>query len=70
MASETVNRSAGLLNLKRNSGSCFILLSIASNLDAEKTLAINPDTVAMIAKITVNHKPKLPNTGWAASASA
>jgi hypothetical protein len=72
MAKHTVNISAGLLKLPilLRSGTCFILLNIASILDAEYTLAITPDTVATIAKTTIRVEPQLPKIGSSAAAFA
>src|SRR5699024_2950561 len=46
-----------------------ISVSMASMRDTAKTLAIRPDTVAMIAMPTVQHTAQYPNAGLAASAS-
>ena len=72
IASETVNIRAGLLKfpILFKDGTCFILLSIANKREAENTLAITPDTVAMIAMKMVIHDPHSPKTGCAAAAKA
>lgn len=38
-------------------GTSFISVTIANMRETANTLAITPDTVAMIANITVSHKP-------------
>lgn len=47
---------------------CFIRVSMASRRDAAKTLAITPDAVATMARMTVNHTPVPPSAGRSASA--
>ena len=51
-------------------GTNLISVNIANMRETAKVLAMTPDTVATIANITVNHKPKSPNEGRAACASA
>ena len=72
IARTTVKISAGFLKFPifAKDGTCFILLNIPNNLEEEKTLAITPENVAMIASKMVIQEPQTPKTGFAAAAKA
>lgn len=72
IAKETVKIKAGFLKLTKlfKLGTCFIPLNIPNIREAEYTLAITPETVAIIARKIVNTEPHSPNIGLAAAAKA